>query len=56
MLSIKSFIVDKFLSVWWAVVILLLALPFCGVGRELFFIHRLSYCLPAVLAVMKCVQ
>lgn len=28
MLSIKSLIVDKFLSVWWAVVVLLLALPF----------------------------
>lgn len=28
MLSIKSLIVDKFLSVWWAAVILLLALPF----------------------------
>ena len=28
MLSIKSFLVDKFLTVWWAVVIVLLALPF----------------------------
>jgi hypothetical protein len=28
MLSLKSFIVDKFLSVWWAVVLVLLALPF----------------------------
>ncbi len=28
MLFLKSLIVDKFLSVWWAVVILLLALPF----------------------------
>ena len=28
MLAIKSFIVDKFLTVWWAVVIVLLALPF----------------------------
>lgn len=28
MLAIKSFLVDKFLTVWWAVVIVLLALPF----------------------------
>jgi len=28
MLFLKSLIVDKFLSVWWAVVIVLLALPF----------------------------
>ncbi len=28
MLFLKSVIVDKFLSVWWAVVIVLLALPF----------------------------
>lgn len=28
MLSLKSLLVDKFLSVWWAVVILMLALPF----------------------------
>jgi hypothetical protein len=28
MLFIKSWIVDKFLSVWWAVVVVLLALPF----------------------------
>ena len=28
MLFLKSLFVDKFLSVWWAVVILLLALPF----------------------------
>ncbi len=28
MLAIKSFLVNKFLTVWWAVVIVLLALPF----------------------------
>ncbi|EDX84315.1 hypothetical protein S7335_2012 [Synechococcus sp. PCC 7335] len=28
MLSLKSLLVDKFLSVWWAVVIAMLALPF----------------------------
>ena len=28
MFAIKSFLVDKFLTVWWAVVIVLLALPF----------------------------
>jgi len=28
MLALKSLFVDKFLSVWWAVVIILLALPF----------------------------
>ena len=28
MLAIKSFLIDKFLTVWWAVVIVLLALPF----------------------------
>ncbi|MEM6867456.1 MAG: hypothetical protein AAF528_03655 [Cyanobacteria bacterium P01_C01_bin.121] len=28
MLSLKSLIVDKFLSVWWAVVIVMLTLPF----------------------------
>ncbi len=28
MLALKSLFIDKFLSVWWAVVIILLALPF----------------------------
>lgn len=28
MLAIKSFLVNKFLTVWWAVVIVLLAIPF----------------------------
>lgn len=28
MLSLKSLLVDKFLTVWWAIVIVLLALPF----------------------------
>lgn len=28
MLSLKSLLVDKFLSVWWAVVVVMLALPF----------------------------
>lgn len=30
MLALKSLIVDKFLTVWWAVVIVLLALPFAA--------------------------
>lgn len=30
MLFLKSLIIDKFLSVWWAVVIVLLALPFAA--------------------------
>ena len=28
MLSLKSILVDKFLTVWWAVVVVMLALPF----------------------------